>query len=234
MTLPVGSASQIFDVTILDDPEVEGREQFSVFLAPGAIFSAGASSVASVTILDDENTRVGEPNAGSDFTVDVGASFILEGTLRHVEEFFERGDYWKYSDAGVDLGSDWRALSYDDSAWKEGLAKFGYGDNDETTEVGFGGVSSNKYITTYFRRRFYLDDPADYSALTASVLADDGVVIYLNGIEVQRVNMPSGTIAFATRASGSVGGSDEETFFDWALDPAGLIAGENIITVEVH
>lgn len=234
VTLPVGSASQIFDVTILDDPEVEGREQFSVFLAPGAIFSAGASSVASVTILDDENTRVGEPNAGSDFTVDVGASFILEGTLRHVEEFVERGDYWKYSDAGVDLGSDWRALSYDDSAWKEGLAKFGYGDNDETTEVGFGGVSSNKYITTYFRRRFYLDDPADYSALTASVLADDGVVIYLNGIEVQRVNMPSGTIAFATRASGSVGGSDEETFFDWALDPAGLIAGENIITVEVH
>ena len=46
--------------------------------------------------------------------------------------------------------------------------------------------------------------------------------------------MPAGTIDFSTRASNSVGGSDEDTFFDWALDPADLVAGENIIVLEVH
>jgi hypothetical protein len=234
VTLPIGLASQIFDVTILDDPDVEGKERLSVFLAPGGVFTGGASSVASVTILDDENLVIGEPDAGGDGAVDVGASFALEGAVRHTEELIEQGDYWKYLDSGVDLGSGWRGLAYDDSTWKEGLAKFGYGDNDETTTVDFGGASSSKYIATYFRRRFYLDNPADYSALTASVLADDGVVIYLNGNEVQRLNMPPGTITFSTRASGSVGGSDEDAFFDRVLDPSDLVAGENIITVEVH
>jgi hypothetical protein len=31
-----------------------------------------------------------------------------------------------------------------------------------------------------------------------------------------------------------VGGGNEETFFDWVLDSADLVAGENIIVVEIH
>ena len=115
------------------------------------------------------------------------------------------------------------------------MAKFGYGDNDETTTVSYGGVDNQKYITTYFRRRFYLDDPADYSALTASLLVDDGAVIYLNGNEVERINIEEGVVVtYSTPAEDSVGGDDEETFFDWPLNPTDLVVGENVIAVEVH
>lgn len=50
-----------------------------------------------------------------------------------------------------------------DGSWQEGLAKFWHGENNETTIVSFGGNSSQRYITTYFKRRFFVGDPADNS-----------------------------------------------------------------------
>jgi hypothetical protein len=59
-------------------------------------------------------------------------------------------------------------------------------------------------------------------------------VIYLNGREVFRSNMPGGTIAYTTLASSTVGGSDELAFFQTDLDPALLRAGTNVLAVEIH
>ena len=233
VVLPAGSASTSFELTLIDDGGQEGGEFLSVSVDTGGLFSS-AAPVATVTILDDENVIVTLPNAGSDALVQEGESLSLAGGVLGVERFIESGDYWKFSDIGAAAPATWQEGAFDDGTWQEGLAKFGYGDNDEMTEVDFGGVTNNKHITTYFRRRFYLDDPADYSALVARVLVDDGAVLYLNGVEAQRINMPNGTIGFSTRASGSVGGSDEETFFDWEIDETLLLAGENIIAVEVH
>ena len=38
--------------------------------------------------------------------------------------FVNYGDTWKYNDKAVDLGTEWRAPTYDDSAWPEGAALF--------------------------------------------------------------------------------------------------------------
>ena len=43
---------------------------------------------------------------------------------------------------------------FNDSTWASGPAELGYGDGDEATTVSYGPSSSNKYITTYFRRTF--------------------------------------------------------------------------------
>src|SRR5215216_895656 len=61
---------------------------------------------------------------------------------------------WKYLANGVDLGSSWRLLSYNDNSWLNGTAQIGYGDGDETTVV----VSTNsaRPITTYFRRTVFI------------------------------------------------------------------------------
>ena len=190
--------------------------------------------VASVAIIDDENSLMPEPEAGSDAIVYAGDQYVLNGSLHGAEQFVVAGDYWKYDDSGTDLAVAWRDPSFADGTWQENLAEVGYGDNDETTMVSYGGSSSNKHITTYFRRRFYLDDPADYTDLEAELLVDDGAVIYINGVEALRNNLPSGAIAYSTRASGSVGGDDEETFFSWSLDASELVAGENVVAVEVH
>jgi hypothetical protein len=67
-----------------------------------------------------------------------------------------------------------------------------------------------------------------------NLLRDDGAVIYLNGKEVHRENMPSGAISSSTTASSAIGGGDESAYFTTALDPADLVEGNNVIAVEIH
>jgi hypothetical protein len=139
---------------------------------------------------------------------------------------------WRYLDTGVDQGTAWRALNFDDSAWPLGLAQLGYGDGDEATVVSFGPNAGNVYITTWFRRAWVVDDPAAFSALQLRLLRDDGAVVYLNGTEVARQNMPSGTITAATLASGAT--PDEVSFFPSAVSAGALVAGTNVLAVEIH
>jgi hypothetical protein len=140
------------------------------------------------------------------------------------------GSVWKYRDTGADLGTTWRNYYYDDSAWASGPAPLGYGDPMATT-VGFGPDATNKYITTYFRRTFTATH--GYQTLTLNLRRDDGAVVYVNGTEVARSNMPTGTVTAATLAPLAVAGADETTFIPIAIN-ATLYNGTNVIAVEVH
>jgi hypothetical protein len=144
------------------------------------------------------------------------------------------GAAWKYLDNGSDQGTAWRAAAFNDSGWKSGLAELGYGDGDEATIVGYGPNSSAKFITTYFRRAFSVTNPSAYGALTLRVLRDDGAVVYLNGTEVFRTNMPTGTVTAATRASTALGNADETTYVTASVNPGLLVAGTNVLAVEIH
>jgi hypothetical protein len=144
------------------------------------------------------------------------------------------GNTWKYLDNGTNQGTAWRAPAFSDATWKNGASELGYGDGDEATLVGFGTSSSNKFITTYFRKTFTIADPAAVSALAYRLLRDDGAVVYLNGVEVLRSNMPTGTITNTTRASAGVNGNAERQWFTGSINPALLVAGTNVIAVEIH
>src|SRR5262245_2284182 len=108
------------------------------------------------------------------------------------------GSVWKYLDNGSNQGTAWRATSFNDSAWASGAGQLGYGDGDEATAVSYGPSSTNKYITTYFRKSFNVANPSTYASLTLAVLRDDGAVVYLNGKEVFRRKMTYGTISYTT------------------------------------
>ncbi len=139
---------------------------------------------------------------------------------------------WKYNDTGVDLGTNWRETAFDDTAWASGNGVFGYGDPVNTT-LSFGPNSNNKYPTYYFRNTFDIADASQYIDLIFDVRRDDGVVVYVNGTEAFRMNMPGGPITYTTLASGTVGGSDESTYFQEAT--ANLLQnGTNVIAVELH
>ncbi len=144
------------------------------------------------------------------------------------------GSNWKYKDNGLDLGSLWRLSSYDDSGWPVGFAQLGYGDGDETTTLDYGGDGSHKHITYYFRKTFSIADPNSIQSLDLRLQRDDGAVVYLNGTELARSNLPAGTISYETLANNAVGGSDEDTFYEFTLSPDALISGENLIAVEIH
>ncbi|MEN8008492.1 MAG: metallophosphoesterase [Candidatus Krumholzibacteriota bacterium] len=144
------------------------------------------------------------------------------------------GSVWRYLDDGSNQGVPWRDPGFNDGTWSSGPAQLGYGDGDEATVVSFGPNSGNKYITTYFRLSFEVEDPSLFSYLQLRLLCDDGGVLYLNGSEIQRSNMPDGTITHLTLASSTIGGSAEDAFVEHIVDASALVPGPNVLAVEIH
>lgn len=165
--------------------------------------------------------------AGLDFEAD------LPGDLELIT-LVPAGARWRFLDDGSNRGTAWRESGFADAAWEEGNARFGYGDNGIVTPVSFGADPNNKFITTYFRRAFDVAAPGELAAVTLGLVRDDGAVVYLNGKEVFRSNLPTGTIGYRTAASSAVGGAEESTYFESDLDPTALRAGRNVLAVEVH
>lgn len=137
----------------------------------------------------------------------------------------------------VSSGSTW---DYTDSAngdpvnWKQGIvggasgdAEFGFGDGDEATELVAGQEAY------YFTRSFEVDDPAVLNRLELGLAADDGAVVYLNGSELVRFNLPDGPVAWDTRPVTWVSGANER-LNEYPVSGAGLVEGTNVVTVEVH
>ncbi len=144
------------------------------------------------------------------------------------------GSTWKYLDDGSDQGTAWRQPEFDASGWASGAAQLGYGDGDEATVVSYGGDAENKHVTTYFRHSFDVADASIFEGLTLRVLRDDGAVVYLNGTEVLRTNMPGGAIDYGTLAASTVYGGDESKFFAAGVDSSLLNDGPNVLAVEIH
>lgn len=143
------------------------------------------------------------------------------------------GATWRYLDTGADAGTAWAAPTFNDAAWRSGAAELGYGDGGEATVVR-SGPSTGRYITTYFRRSFGASDIRRYGAVNLELKRDDGAIVYLNGREVARSNMPAGPVNSLTRATLNVAGADESTFYGFALPPSLLAEGSNTLAVEVH
>ena len=153
------------------------------------------------------------------------------------------GSTWKYLDNGSNQGTAWRDITFDDSTWPSGPAELGYGDSaegrPEATVVNCGPgaptCNANNYITTYFRRGFIVADRSIYSALNLRLMRDDGAVVYLNGTEIWRTNMPTGSVSYTTVASAAISGSDETTFVSPPATLANtLVNGTNVLAVEIH
>lgn len=139
---------------------------------------------------------------------------------------------WRYCDATNDLGTAWRGLAYADAAWSSGPAMLGFG--DANGQVPATTAANNRQWTTYFRHRFVVPSPGAVASLSARLQRDDGAVVYLNGAEVWRDNLPAGLITNATPASSSIGGLAESTWLTNALSRSLLVPGTNLLAVEIH
>jgi len=142
-------------------------------------------------------------------------------------------DAWKYFDNGYLPATNWNQIMYNDSAWAIGNGEFGYGDGDETTVVSYGGDPNNKFVTTYFRKTISLNNPYDFASYHLDLKRDDGAIVYINGTEVFRSNMTSGSVGFNTPAYSDCV-DDGMALQSIVLVPADFLAGVNVIAVEVH
>jgi hypothetical protein len=143
---------------------------------------------------------------------------------------------WRYLE-GVNLdGTNWTSPGYDDSAWPVGQGLLA----DESctclpepirTEL----ITANNRPTFYFRTTFdFAGNPASTS-LTFTNLIDDGAVIYLNGVEIQRIGMPSGVVSNAMFSSRNINNATAYDVFVTSGDLlTNLVVGQNVLAVEVH
>ena len=170
-------------------------------------------------------------------------AILWDGSAQPVT-FFSLGDSWSYLDDGSDQGSsdvvvgqpgysasNWKHPDFDDGGWASGLAPLGFG--------GIGVILNTEIndldqITTYFRKDFVVTDANEISSLTLSLLREDGAVVYLNGREVARGNLPGGTVLASTTASSSLTGTDESEVHLIPIDPTALVEGNNVLAIELH
>ena len=116
-----------------------------------------------------------------------------------------KGSDWKFLDGGQVPDGNWTSPNYGDQNWKTGGAPFGYGHTDVATALR--GTATGQPTTAYFRQTFEVPDPTFYRNLALNLIQDDGLVVYLNGQEIVRMNMPTGAINSATRALAPVTGA---------------------------
>lgn len=145
------------------------------------------------------------------------------------------GDEWKFYDLNIQPDYYWFTENFPDDTWPKGHAPFGYGEGDEATILNFGLDPASKNITVYFRKSFNLGDPIEYFVYLIRIMRDDGAVIYVNGREVWRSNMPEGiSITDSTLALTTVSVAQESTFYDFVLSPDNFNKGKNTICVSIH
>jgi hypothetical protein len=146
-------------------------------------------------------------------------------------KLIQQNGLWKYSDTGGLPDVLWPSEVFVDDSWAEGLATLGYGEGNEQTVINDGGNPDAKFITTYFRKTIQVSDTIDFSELKGKILVDDGAVVYLNGVEVFRVNMPDGAPLNNTLASTN---ATENVYLPFTIPKGVIKIGTNVFAVEVH
>ena len=154
----------------------------------------------------------------------------------HWETAVYADDEWVYLIPESELLSDWNTIGFDDSDWSTGPGGFGYGDEDDGTEI-------DSALSVYLRRIFAVTDPADLFSAILHADYDDGFVAYLNGTEIGRsfnLGEPGTFVPYDETTS-----TDHEAQLYWggypnaytldSLQLASLLtAGENVLAVQVH
>ena len=154
----------------------------------------------------------------------------------NAQTVFPKKDEWTYYDQGPLESDTWMMPNYSASGWRQGNAPLGYytgGPRDYQTTISYGNDAANKYIAYYFRKEFELpDSPSNDDTFTLNYIADDGFVVYVNGVEVYRYLMPEGNIQYSTYATTYANGNPDSGSF--GIAPSYFKKGRNLIAVEVH
>ncbi len=193
------------------------------------------------------STAAGQTHSSSNFLFTT-TNYIATSQL------FDLTNTWTYTTADLN-GVNWTAPSYDDSGW------IGSGPGLLWVDVRSTGPDQNvqpkntqmpanpqnngyPFVTYYFRTHFTFTNALSGVSLVLSNYVDDGAVFYLNGAEIYRLRMAPApaVIANNTLASGypcpdadDYGNAVCPDVFPIGTDlAANLVAGDNVLAVEVH
>ena len=170
---------------------------------------------------------------GSSWRASIPQSLLDEAVLL---DYLDTGWSWRpgTSEASDPVG-DWRDQAFvEDGTWNPGAqAPLGYG---SVTGVPLNTTISgmqNNYRCIFLRNTFQIAPGEIPSQLRLNYTADDGIVVWINGVEVERQRFDPGedpTVDDLASTTGTEGAYESETI----INPgAFLIEGTNTIAVQV-
>jgi secreted PhoX family phosphatase len=158
----------------------------------------------------------------------VAALVLMTSTAFQAQTtIFPLGSSWKFNDNDVALVSTWKNANYDTSAWPSGNGPLGYGDPVTTNFVS--GVD-----TAYLTKDFTINLADLTTTMEFGIRRDDGIIVYLNGEEVIRDNMPTGIVAHSTFALNNITGAPETEINIFSIPKNKFVQGVNRISIELH
>lgn len=156
----------------------------------------------------------------------------------HLETVINWGDEWKYFVGNSPPPADWKSVSFDDSGWLAGPSGFGYGDGDDSTNVGPPDPFTPGPISVFIRKKFMVADTSEIKGILLHVDYDDAFVAYLNDIEIARENI--GYIGTPPAFNQFANSAHEAKLYRgilpdlFRIDRHLLQNGENVLALQVH
>ncbi len=171
---------------------------------------------------------------GGDSSQPVSVTVYVQGVVVN-PVLVPASDTWRYLDNGVAQDATWNTSAFNDSSWSSGSGKLGFkdpGNAGYATVLSFGGNSSSKYPAYYFRKPLNVTSLTGMTNVLLEVLRDDSVIVYINGVEVYRNNLPGGPIAYDQLGSNCADNGTEWQTTNFPM--SALRIGTNLIAAEVH
>lgn len=139
---------------------------------------------------------------------------------------------WSFSYSTNAPASGWQATGFDSSVWPTGAAPLGWGQPVLGTTLTAAAPAP---LTSYYRKAFTVADATKLASVTLQTRADDGIVVYVNGIEVNRTNIDPGNVTSTTYANVAVSAANAlANPVNILVAGSAFATGTNVISAEVH
>ncbi|KAK8800569.1 hypothetical protein WA158_006887 [Blastocystis sp. Blastoise] len=125
---------------------------------------------------------------------------------------------WKYFNYGYKPDSNWYTINYPDTNWNS---------------YSQGNLPNPYGITQYYRGLFTIENIDLYASYNIQLYLYGGVIIYINGYEIYRYNLPDGILSYSIFANSEyIPG--HYIYTSGSSQISTLIEGINTIAIEIH
>ncbi len=156
----------------------------------------------------------------------------IAGPVPPDEYLLPFGSEWSWRNEEPAPPTGWQLPEFDDSAWPVGPGQLGFGDTPKSTIISSTGPP--RPLTSYYRRVVTIDDPSSLKDVRLDLIRNSGAVVYVNGVEVARSNMPAGPVGHGTYAAGPVPAAERHVPVSYTVARSFFQPGPNTIAVELH
>lgn len=201
---------------LLLDSDISSRFQQLFCLQPGNYYVTMSTTRKSGSWNDNAELTVHDQdeNMLTWYTLNDGSGSKQE--MIHLFEHIPYQSLLRFSHVAPE--SNWFTSKYKDRSWQE-------------SRKGNWGSWSAKLTTVYFRKSFSISVSTQYTEMIIELLKQEGVIVYVNGLEIMRRNMPAGIVMDSTFASDYYPTTEKSRM---TFSPALLNDGLNVLAIELH